>query len=261
MEKSKDGTIVRQNSMYTSSRKQEANLRRNPTLHFQIGLILALLASIFFIEMKTLDTAEFKPKEDIPMEEVYTVGRVQPEKREVKKVKKLVATKLKEQVIIDKAPIEPEDQDLVETIIDATDPTENPMVEPESVPYVEIEEVPPTIFSLVETVPLFPGCEGLSNNAERRDCMSQKISKFVSKKFRSDRGEGLGLSGVNRIFVTFKIDKQGNVVDVQAKAPHPKLEQEAKRVTNLLPVMTAGKQAGKDVDVLFSLPISFQIED
>lgn len=261
MENSKDGTPVRQNSQYTPSRKHEANLRRNPTLHFQIGLILALLVSIFFIELRTSDTAEFTPKEEIPIEEVYTIGEVQPEKKVIKKVKKIVSSKPKAPVIIDKAP-KPTEKEVVETLIDPTDPTETTMPEPTDVPYEDpVEEIAPTIFSLVETVPLFPGCEGLSNNTERRDCMSEKISKFVAKKFRSEQGEGLGLSGVNRIYVTFKIDKVGKVVDVQAKAPHPRLEKEAKRVTELLPDMTAGRQAGKDVEVLFSLPISFQIRD
>jgi protein TonB len=56
-------------------------------------------------------------------------------------------------------------------------------------------------------------------------------------------------------------DKFGKVVDVMAKAPHPKLEKEALRVARLLPDMTPGKQGGKDVAVLFSLPIIFEIRD
>ena len=53
MKTSQDRNPVRQNGDYTATRKHEVNLRRNPTLHFQIGLILSLLAAIFFIEMRT----------------------------------------------------------------------------------------------------------------------------------------------------------------------------------------------------------------
>ncbi len=260
MENSKDGTTVRQNSMYPSSRKHEANLRRNPTLHFQIGLILALLASIFFIEMRTPEQAIVYQKIDDDVDQVFTIDQVQVEKPKVTMARKVILPKPVEPIIIDKTPEKPE-QNLTETFIDPTEPSDQPMVDPGFVDYADPVEEPATIFSLVETVPLFPGCEGLNSNDERRDCMSTKISKFVSKKFRTDRGEGLGLTGINRIFVTFKINKNGEVVDVQAKAPHPKLEEEAKRVTQLLPNMTAGKQGGKDVAVLFSLPISFQIQD
>ncbi len=263
MENSKEGTAVRQNSVYKSSRKHEANLRRNPTLHFQIGLILALLASIFFIEMRTVekDFAVVEPTESY--DEVYTMGEVRVEKKVVKVKKKVQPKKQQEPKVLDNIMKQEEDvKDLLEDLTSDSELDDTKMVDPNSVTEVEEPIVPETVpFIAIETVPLFPGCEGLSNNDERRDCMSTKISKFVSKKFRAERGEGLGLSGVNRIFVTFKIDASGKVVDVKAKAPHVKLEEEALRVTKLLPDMTAGKQAGKNVTVLFSLPISFQIED
>ena len=71
----------------------------------------------------------------------------------------------------------------------------------------------------------------------------------------------LGLSGKQRIFVQFKINKGGNVVDVRARAPHPRLEREAVEVVKSLPKMTPGKQRGKPVGVLYSLPILFQVQD
>ena len=63
MKNSQESQDVRQNIPYTKSRKHEANLRRNPTLHFQIGLILSLLVSIFFIEMRMPEQAENGPAE------------------------------------------------------------------------------------------------------------------------------------------------------------------------------------------------------
>lgn len=263
MENSKEGTTVRQNSTYTSSRKHEANLRRNPTLHFQIGLILALLASIFFIEMRTVekDFAVVEPTESY--DEVYTIGEVRVEKKEVKVKKKVQPKKQQEPKVLDNIKKQEDDvKDLVEDLTSDSEPDDTKMVEPGSVTEVEEPVEPETVpFVAIETVPLFPGCEGLSDNDERRDCMSANISKFVTKKFRAERGEGLGLEGVNRIYVNFKIDKFGKVVEVKARAPHPKLEKEALRVARLLPDMTPGKQGGKDVAVLFSLPIIFEIRD
>jgi protein TonB len=91
--------------------------------------------------------------------------------------------------------------------------------------------------------------------------MSDKIQAFVQKKFDTELATDLGLEGRQRISVIFKIDKNGNITNVQARAPHPRLEKEAKDVINALPKMTPGKQRGKPVGVLYNLPILFQVEN
>ncbi len=264
MKNSQDSANARQSNAYTATRKREVNLRRNPTLHFQIGLILALLASIFFIEMRMPEKAMVTHTIEEGVEPVFTLDNFVVEKPVVKKPKVKQETPPEQPKFLEKDPIVTDKPEIIEAILDPTEATKEPMVNPEDVDYNNtVDELPiePTIFNLVEEVPLFPGCEGLSNNAERRDCMSSKISKFVSKKFRTKKGEGLGLEGKNRIFATFKIDQNGNVTDIKARAPHKNLENEAKRVIELLPEMTPGKQQGVNVPVLFSLPISFEIQD
>ena len=116
-------------------------------------------------------------------------------------------------------------------------------------------EVP---FSTVQNVPIFPGCDK-GNNEARRKCMSQKITKFVKKEFNTDLAGELGLKGRQRISVIFKIDKNGDINGVRARAPHPRLVKEATRVVNLLPKMKPGTQLGKAVVVPYSLPIIFEV--
>lgn len=113
-------------------------------------------------------------------------------------------------------------------------------------------------FAIIDQAPTFPNCSGA--NDQLRKCMSSNVSAHVNKEFDVTLGEKLGLTGINRIFVSFKIDKQGNVVDVRSRAPHPDLETEAIRVINTLPQMQPGKQEGVPVGVLYSLPITFKIE-
>ena len=124
----------------------------------------------------------------------------------------------------------------------------------------EVEEDVEVPFAVIENVPVFPGCER-GNNEKKRKCMSEKIAKFVQRKFNTDLAGDLGLTGRQRISVIFKIDKSGNVTGVRARAPHPRLEKEAQRVINLLPKMQPGKQRGKAVIVPYSLPIIFQVQD
>ena len=58
----------------------------------------------------------------------------------------------------------------------------------------------------------------------------------------------------------FKIDKEGSIVDVQARAPHKALQDEAIRVVSSLPKMLPGKYKGETVGVKYSLPIAFKVD-
>lgn len=114
-------------------------------------------------------------------------------------------------------------------------------------------------FAIIDKVPTYPGCTG--TNEELKDCMSKKIFDFVFNEFNKDISKNLGLIGRQRISVQFKIDKFGDIVDVKARAPHSKLKEEAVRVVKKLPKMKPGEQDGKTVEVLYSLPILFKIDE
>ena len=116
-------------------------------------------------------------------------------------------------------------------------------------------------FAVIDEVPVFPGCESLTSNKERKDCMSQKISALVNSNFNVGLGKQLNLTGTNRIFASFKIDKNGFVTNLKTRSPHPDLDAEAQRVISLLPKMKPGVHNGKEVGVLYSLPIIFKIAE
>ncbi|MAO09348.1 MAG: blaR1 peptidase M56 [Flavobacteriaceae bacterium] len=114
-------------------------------------------------------------------------------------------------------------------------------------------------FAAIDKVPTFPGCEGM-NNKEAKECMSKKVQQFAAENFNTKVADQANLTGKQRIFVQFKIDKQGNITDARARAPHPDLEAEALRVVNKIPKMQPGEHRGKEVGVLYSLPILFIVE-
>ncbi len=114
-------------------------------------------------------------------------------------------------------------------------------------------------FALIENAPVFPGCVGTEE--ELRTCLQEKIAKRVNANFNSGLGKELGLeSGLKKVFVMFIIDDEGNITDVQSRAPHKKLEEEAIRVIKSMPKMTPGKYKGKTAGVKYSLPIAFMVE-
>ena len=121
----------------------------------------------------------------------------------------------------------------------------------------EKNEVP---FSVIDQVPVFPGCEDGATNEANKHCMNKKISTFVAENFNTELGKTLNLTGVIKISVFFKIDNQGRIKDAKARAQHPELQSEALRVVNMLPQMIPGKQDGKAVSVPYFLPIKFEVK-
>ncbi|MFD0990181.1 M56 family metallopeptidase [Mariniflexile jejuense] len=116
-------------------------------------------------------------------------------------------------------------------------------------------------FGVVDQVPVFPGCESLETNADKKVCMSKNIQDHVAKNFNTKIAEENNLVGRQRINVIFKIDIEGNITEVRSRAPHPALEAEAIRVIKSLPKMIPGEQKGKKVNVPYSLPIIFQVTE
>lgn len=123
----------------------------------------------------------------------------------------------------------------------------------------ETEEVP---FAVIENVPVYKGCDKNMKNSALRKCMNSKISDLVAKNFNSSLAYTLGLPvGKVRISVTFKINQEGNIIDIKANASHPYLEKEAIRVVKLISKMKPGMVRGKAVTVPYSLPIMFQVDN
>lgn len=233
----------------------KADLSRRSVLFLQLGLILVLFVTWQAIEWKTydkdaIDTGQLDlddlDDEEIPITEMQNTPPPPPPPPPAPEVIEVV----EDEEEVEEDEIESTESDM-DDIVEVEEVEEAPTEE-------EVEDVP---FAVIENVPIYPGCEDMNNNEERKQCMSQKIQQHVNREFNKDLGSELGLSGVNRVIVQFKIDEKGNIVDIMSRAPHPRLEREAARVIQKLPQMQPGKQRGKAVGVMYSLPIVFQVQD
>lgn len=235
----------------------KSDVGRNSSIYFSVGLALMLLLTNLAINYKTYDkeaidigmiNMDDELEEEIPItEQLKTPPPPPPPPPAAPEVIEIV----EDEKEVEETVIESSETSQEEEIAEVED------VVVEAAPEEDIE-VP---FAVIENVPVFPGCENESGNNAKKQCMSDKISQFVNKKFNVDLASELGLSGKQRISVIFKIDKSGAITNIQARAPHPGLEKEAQRVIGLLPKMKPGKQRGKAVTVPYSLPILFQVQD
>lgn len=114
-------------------------------------------------------------------------------------------------------------------------------------------------FINIDQVPVFPGCETLATNDEKRTCFRDKIYMLVLENFNTNLSETLGLKGKQKIYTSFIISAEGNIVNVKSRAEHPELKKEAMRVLKLVPQLQPAIQGGKPVNVSFDLPIVFNI--
>ncbi len=250
------------------SQKHDANLQKNSTLYFQVGLILCLLGAFGLLEMKFESiNIPFDPQAQLPPDDIaeadipiFVVEKPKVKSQPIAMAKKtplvdefevvddneLLKELLKEEEL-DTSDDSTQDLDTSERDSDELDVIEKP--DDITVPFVFIEEVP-----------VYPGCENKKSNKDKKKCMSDKINKLVRKKFDGSIASDHGLSGRQKINVEFLIDKQGQVTGIQTRAQHPALEKEAKRVINKIPEMKPGRQRDTPVNVKYSLPIIFTVQ-
>ncbi|NRB58657.1 MAG: energy transducer TonB [Winogradskyella sp.] len=231
-----------------------ANVGRNSSLYFAVGLNVMLLLTYLGLEHKTYETEETKIdilmlqdnlEEDIPITTINIPPPPPPPK----------------QVVTEAITIVEDIAEIEETFIESNeigqdDIVEERVVSVDEVEDIEVEEDIEVPFAVIERVPQFPGCTG--NNAQLKACFQQKMNEHLQKHFRyPDTAAELNIQG--KVFVFFLIDKNGTVSKIKTRGPDQILETEAARIISLLPKMEPGKQRNKPVGVPYSIPINFKL--
>lgn len=233
----------------------KANVGRNSSLYFAVGLNVMLLLTYLGLEHKTYEQEATKIdilmlqdqlEEDIPITTINIPPPPPPPKT----------------IVTEAIQVVEDVEEIEETFVESTELGQDDIIEEReiSVDEVEVEEVEEDIevpFAVIERVPQFPGCTG--NNAELRACFQRKMQEHLQKHFKyPDVAKDLNIQG--KVFVFFLIDKEGKVSKVKSRGPDKLLEKEAERIIGLLPKMEPGKQRNKAVGVPYSIPINFKLQ-
>jgi protein TonB len=244
------------------------NLKKLPTkqlekfsnIFTQLGLVVVLFIVYLTLEHKTEQKQFAKEDFDPPEIVVFQPDQIIEFRREPKELK--IPAPIIACTFIPDEPIKKGDNDDEETVI-VLPTAKVSQINPDDVLVVKeptdepIETVP---FINIEFAPVFKGCEGLSKE-ENKVCFDEKMKQFVQRNFDIELASELGLqSGRYKIQTQFIIDNQGNVVDIQIRAPHDKLKNETQQLIEKLPKFTPGKQRDKSVKVKYTMPISFQVD-
>lgn len=236
-----------------AKKNPNVDLNRNSGLYFVIGLTIVLFTTWRLLEIKTYETqeefvavldVEDDMSEEVPITEMLKTPPPPPPPSAPEVI----------EIVEDIEEVE-------ETVITSTESSQETFVEDavvrmDDLNMEEVEEDISVPFAIIEKVPVFPGCEDLATEQEKKECFNQKVQQHIKKNFNYPATAlEMGISG--RVFVQFEIDKSGKVANIRQRGPDKLLETEAVRIINTLPKMKPGHQRGKPVKVGYSIPINF----
>jgi len=233
-------------------KNHKADLRKNSSLYFVIGLSVILFISWQAIEWKTYDKNQYDYEslnveddddEEIPItEQLKTPPPPPPPPPPAPEVIEIVQ----------------DEEEVEETVIESTETSNDEIIEVDDVDIEEEDEDINIPFAIIEDVPIFPGCEKVSKD-KRRDCFQDQMNKHIKRNFRyPEIAQEMGIQ--RRVYVSFIIDKDGSINNITMRGPDQNLEKEAQRIISKLPQMIPGKQRGRAVRVPFSIPITFRLQ-
>lgn len=234
-----------------------AEIGRNSSLYFMIGL-----TSVLFITWQSFEVKFYEEdskvsevvqltddlKEDVPITEILRTAPPPPPPSAPDVI----------EIVEDVEEVE-------ETIIESTESSQETFIEDavvsiEDVNVEEVEEEEVVPFAVIEYVPVFPGCESLQTQAERKECFNRKVQEHIKENFSYPPAAlEMGISG--RVYLQFVIDSNGRVTNIQKRGPDKLLEKEAERIIASLPKVKPGEQRGKPVSVKYSIPINFIMQN
>jgi len=225
------------------------DLNRKSGLYFVIGLMLVMLLAFVALEWKTYDNGH---EYDISMNVADELIEDVPITMHIKTPpppKQVQAPPVIEVV--------EDEEEVIEDVIESSETDqEDEILKVEDVVVDEIEEEAEVAFSVIEDVPVFPGCEDAK---DKRACFQEMMNKHIAKNFRyPELAQEMGIQGL--VNIMFVIQKDGSIGNVQMRGPDKSLEVEAQRIIDKLPKMVPGKQRGQAVKVPFSLPINFKLQ-
>ncbi len=198
-------------------------------MFFQIGLVATLIIVLVAFEWKSYDKVEYNLGQlnlDDMEEEIIPITKqeVKPPPPPPPEIIEII-----------------EDDEEIENEVEVEDTESDEDVE------IEIEEEDDDeFFMVVENMPEFPGGD-------------LGLMKYIQKNVKYPPiAKEYNITG--KVYVSFIVDKSGSVTNVKiVRGVDKNLDAEAVRVVKSLPKYKPGKQRGKAVRVMFTIPINFTL--
>tara|TARA_B110000444_G_C18800496_1_gene577193 strand:+ start:887 stop:1540 length:654 start_codon:yes stop_codon:yes gene_type:complete len=209
----------------------EISLEKKKGLFFQIGLVLSLVIVLVAFEWKNYEKLE------------YNLGQLNLDDME----EEIIPITKQELKPPPPPPPPPEVIEIIEDDVEIEDELEIEDTESDEDEEIEIEEEDDEeFFMVVENMPEFPGGD-------------LGLMKYIQKHVKYPAiAKEYNITG--KVYVSFIVDKSGSVTNAKiVRGVDKNLDAEALRVVKSLPKYKPGKQRGKAVRVMFTIPINFTL--
>ncbi|MBT6650031.1 energy transducer TonB [Flavobacteriales bacterium] len=209
----------------------DISLEKKKGLFFQIGLVITLVIVLGAFEWKSYDKV------------AYNLGQLNLDDLE----EEIIPITKQEVKPPPPPPPPPEVIEIVEDDVEIEDEIEIEDTESDEDVEIEIEEEDDEeFFMVVENMPEFPGGD-------------LGLMKYIQKNVKYPAiAKEYNITG--KVYVSFIVDKKGSVTNVKiVRGVDKNLDAEAMRVVKSLPKYKPGKQRGKSVRVMFTIPINFTL--
>ncbi len=209
----------------------DISLEKKKGLFFQIGLVITLVIVLGAFEWKSYDKL------------AYNLGQLNLDDLE----EEIIPITKQEVKPPPPPPPPPEVIEIVEDDVEIEDEIEIEDTESDEDVEIEIEEEDDEeFFMVVENMPEFPGGD-------------LGLMKYIQKNVKYPAiAKEYNITG--KVYVSFIVDKKGSVTNVKiVRGVDKNLDAEAMRVVKSLPKYKPGKQRGKSVRVMFTIPINFTL--
>ena len=214
-----------------SKKNPKVDLEKKRSLYLQIGFIIALLFVYAAFEYKNYDKSSFNLG-DLNLDDLE---------------EEIIPITKQEQKPPPPPPPPPEIIEIVEDEVEIEEELEIEDTETDEDEIIEIEEEDDDeFFMVVENMPEFPGGD-------------LGLMKYIQKNVKYPPiAKEYNITG--KVYVQFIVDKSGTVTNVKVvRGVDKNLDAEAVRVVKSLPKYKPGKQRGKPVRVMFTIPINFTL--
>lgn len=142
----------------------------------------------------------------------------------------------------------------------------NVVNESATAPIVDAEAYPSNeIFRVVEVMPRFPGCEDTDlSDADKKSCSDKKLLNYLYTNLSyPEEARKKGIQG--KVYVQFVVEKDGSISDINlARGIGGGCDEAAIAVLDKMNedeiTWQPGLQKGTPVRVLYTLPVSYQLE-
>ncbi len=209
----------------------DISLEKKKGLFFQIGLVITLVIVLGAFEWKSYDKL------------AYNLGQLNLDDLE----EEIIPITKQEVKPPPPPPPPPEVIEIVEDDVEIEEEIEIEDTESDEDVEIEIEEEDDEeFFMVVENMPEFPGGD-------------LGLMKYIQKNVKYPAiAKEYNITG--KVYVSFIVDKKGSVTNVKiVRGVDKNLDAEAMRVVKSLPKYKPGKQRGKSVRVMFTIPINFTL--